>query len=184
MDAFEELVAEFLWSEGYWVQTSVRVQLSKRQKVAIGRHSTPDWEIDVVAYRGATDELIAFECKSFFDSTGVQRAELEPCEGPSKGRYKLFCESTLRKVVLQCLRDQLADRHLCPPGGPAKLGMVAGKIKKGDEDAMRALFEENGWTLHGESWLRKRLKRLSQGSYRNHMGAVVAKILLRSALED
>ena len=184
MDAFEQLVAEFLWSEGYWVQTSVRVELTKPQKVEIGRPSTPDWEIDVVAYRGKSNELIAFECKSFFDSTGVQRAELEECEGPTKGRYKLFCEPTLREVVLTRLRQQMVDRGLCPVGPPARLGMVAGKMKKGDETAIRELFSQKGWILRDAAWLKDRLDHLSRGSYRNHIGAVVAKILLREAIGD
>ncbi|MEH3101067.1 hypothetical protein [Sphingomonas adhaesiva] len=179
MDAFEQLVAEFFWQEGYWVQTSVRVKLTKAQKVEIGRFSTPDWEVDVVAYRGATNELLASECKSFFDSTGVQAAEICNSEGATKGKYKLFCERTLRGVVLTRLREQMVEQGLCPPGPPARLGMVAGKIKKGDEEILASVFEHNGWLLLGGTWLRDGLLSLSKGSYRNHLAAVAAKILLR-----
>jgi hypothetical protein len=181
VDAFEQLVAEFLWSEGYWVQTSVRVALSQAQKVRIGRPTTPDWEIDVVAFRGDTNELIAIECKSFFDSTGVPRAEFCQSEVPTKGKYKLFCEPTLRGVILGQLRAQLVEKGLCPPGPPARLGMVAGKIKSGDEDSLRAHFHEQGWEFYGSEWLKDRLAYLSRGSYRNHLAAVVAKILIRGA---
>ncbi len=45
MDAFEQLVAEILWMEGYWVRTSVKVQLTKEEKRQIGRHSSPRWEL-------------------------------------------------------------------------------------------------------------------------------------------
>ena len=182
MDAFEQLVAEFLWSEGYWVQTSVRVRLGKDHKVEIGRPTTPDWEIDVVAYHGATNDLIALECKSFFDSTGVSRSELEECEGVSKGRYKLFCEPNLRNVILRQLRLQCVEDGLCPIGSPARLGMVAGKIKKGDEQAIAQLFDKNEWIFREHKWLKERLNHLSANSYRNHVGAVVAKILLRESI--
>lgn len=179
MDAFEELVAECLLHEGYWVQTSVRVRLSKDQKHSIGRPTTPDWEIDVVAFKGSNNELLAIECKSFFDSTGVQASELAECVGISKGRYKLFCEPALRQVVLQRLRDQLIEEGFCPQGEPARLCMAVGKTKRGDEAAIRALFDQRGWSFYGGDWLRARLKQLSGGSYRNQVASIVSKILLR-----
>jgi hypothetical protein len=39
MDAFEQLVSEILWMEGYWARTSVKVELTKEEKREIGRHS-------------------------------------------------------------------------------------------------------------------------------------------------
>ena len=76
MDAFEKLVAEILWAEGHWVQTSVRVNLTKEEKVRIGRPSSPRWEIDVVGYRGRDNILQVVECKSYLDSRGVTAAAL------------------------------------------------------------------------------------------------------------
>lgn len=71
MDAFEAVVAMLLRREGYWVIPSFKVDLTKDEKRAIKRHSSPRWEIDLAAYKGATNELIAIECKSFLDSIGV-----------------------------------------------------------------------------------------------------------------
>jgi len=34
MDAFEHLVSEILWLEGYWVRSSVKVDLTKEEKRA------------------------------------------------------------------------------------------------------------------------------------------------------
>ena len=45
--------------------------MTKAQKREVGRPSTPRWEIDLVAYKAAKNELLAVECKSFLDSTGV-----------------------------------------------------------------------------------------------------------------
>jgi hypothetical protein len=39
VDAFEQLVSEILWMEGYWVQSSVKVELTKEEKREIGRPS-------------------------------------------------------------------------------------------------------------------------------------------------
>jgi hypothetical protein len=44
MDAFEQVVAEILWTQGYWVRTSVKVNLTKAEKVHIDRSSSPRWE--------------------------------------------------------------------------------------------------------------------------------------------
>lgn len=41
MDAFEQVVSEVLWMEGYWVRSSARVELTKEEKRAINRHSSP-----------------------------------------------------------------------------------------------------------------------------------------------
>jgi len=49
MDSFEQLISEILWMEGFWVQTSLKVNLTKAEKRQIGRPSSPRWELDVVA---------------------------------------------------------------------------------------------------------------------------------------
>ena len=36
MDAFEQVVASILQRKGYWTQTSVKVELTKEEKRAIG----------------------------------------------------------------------------------------------------------------------------------------------------
>jgi hypothetical protein len=41
MDAFEQVVSEILWMDGYWVRTYVKVDLTKEEKVRIGRPSSP-----------------------------------------------------------------------------------------------------------------------------------------------
>ena len=48
MDAFEAVVGEVLRREGYWVQSPYRVDLTKQEKVEIGRPSSPRWELDIV----------------------------------------------------------------------------------------------------------------------------------------
>jgi hypothetical protein len=45
MDSFEQVVSEILWMEGHWVRTSVKIDLTKDDKVQIGRPSSPRWEL-------------------------------------------------------------------------------------------------------------------------------------------
>ncbi len=71
MDAFESLISMLLRHEGYWTTPSFKVELTPADKAKIGRESSPRWEIDLVAYKPSTDELLAVECKSLLDSTGV-----------------------------------------------------------------------------------------------------------------
>ena len=77
MDAFEQVVASILQRKGYWTQTSVKVELTKEEKRAIGRPSSPRWELDVVGYRGSSNELLVVECKSYLDSYGVRASAFD-----------------------------------------------------------------------------------------------------------
>lgn len=51
MDAFEQIVAMLLDRDGYWTQTSHKVELTKAETVKIGTPSCPRWELDVIAYK-------------------------------------------------------------------------------------------------------------------------------------
>ena len=58
---YDGLVSEILWMEGYWVRTSVKVELTKDEKRKIGRPSAPRWELDIVAYSGRDNVLRVVE---------------------------------------------------------------------------------------------------------------------------
>ena len=177
MDAFEQVVAELFWSQGYWVRTSVKVNLTKKEKVAAERPTMPRPEIDLVAYHGGKNHLIAVECKSYLDSRGVTFGEV--CGDKGSTTYKLFRRPLLREIVLERLARQSVEEGLCRPGVTVQLGMVAGKIAGSDEPKLRALFVERGWFFEGPSWLKAQIKLLSTGSYENQVTAVVSKLLLR-----
>ncbi len=180
MDAFEQLVSEILWMEGYWVRTSVKAGLTKAEKVAIGRPSCPRWELDIVAYSGGENLLRVVECKSFLDSRGVGISSFVDPTPTEASRYKLFSEETLRAVVLNRLAEQLVASGACAEKPSVRLGLACGKITSdADRDAIRAHFEMHNWDLLDEPWLRTRLKRLASGGYENQVSAVVAKLLLR-----
>lgn len=178
MDAFENVVASILQRQGYWTLTSVKVELTKAEKRAIGRHSTPRWELDVVAYRGRDNELRIVECKSFLDSPGVDCAAFEGTNPAAAKRYKLFCDATLRRVVLRRLERQLVAAGFCAARPAVKLCLAAGKIR-GDEAWLRTHFERKGWLLLGPEAIFRELQTLRDSGYENSVAAVVTKLLLR-----
>ena len=181
MDSFEQVVATILDRAGYWVRTSVKVNLTREEKRAIGRPSTPRWEIDVVAYSGRENELLVVECKSYLDSAGVRVGSFDGPKAAEETRYKLFSDESLRRVVLSRLETQLAEQGFCPAGTHARLCLAAGNIH-GDPAPLRAIFHANGWRLFERSWLISGLEALATESYENSVASVVAKLLLRELL--
>ncbi len=95
MYAFESVVATILEREGFWVRASFKVALSREDKHAIGRPSSPRSENDVIAYRPGDNLLWILEYKSYRDSRGVTRHGFTPAQP----RLKLFNDATLREVV-------------------------------------------------------------------------------------
>jgi hypothetical protein len=184
MDAFEQLVSEILWMEGYWVRTSVKVDLTKEEKRLIGRHSSPRWELDIVAYKGGENLLRVVECKSFIDSLGVKASAFDGSRAEDAKRYKLFNEPELRRIVFRRLSLQLAEAGACQNAPEVRLSLACGKVRnKSDREVIRAHFIAQGWELWDEAWLRDRLKRMAGQGYENQVSAVVAKLLLRETVE-
>lgn len=178
MDAFEAVIAAILQRKGYWTLTSVKVELTKDEKRAIGRPSSPRWELDIVAYRARDNEVRVVECKSYLDSPGVDPAVFTGKKPAGEGRYKLFCDETLRSVVLSRLEKQLVAAGSCRPNPKVVLALAAGRIA-GNEKDLEAAFKKQGWDLMGPAEIRRELEALRDSGYENSVAAVVAKLLLR-----
>ena len=178
MDAFENVIASILERKGYWTQTSFKVELTKGEKRAIGRPSSPRWELDVVAYQGSTNELLVVECKSYLDSYGVSHTAFDGSNPNAASRYKLFTEKRLRTVVFKRLARQLVAGGFCAPDPSVQLCLAAGKIH-GDKAKLERIFERNGWLLWTPDHIRSELEALSESGYENTVSAVVTKLLLR-----
>ena len=184
MDAFEQVVAEILWREGYWVRTSFKVELTREDKLRIGRPSSPRWELDIVAYRGKDNLLQVVECKSYLDSIGVQKSGFDGTDPKTARLYKLFTDDVLRDVVFQRLREQLTKNGACQPNPEVKLCLACGKIKGGCQEWLGHHFRERGWGLWDVNYLRNRLEEMAGGGYENQVSAVVAKLLVRGRIEN
>ena len=180
MDAFENLVSELLWQEGYWVRTSFKVNLTKEEKRDIGRPTTPRWELDIVAYSAKCNVLRVIECKSYLDSRGVQASEVISPKSPGKSRYKLFTDEKLRETVFNRLALEMEILGACARKPKVTLGLACGKIASAkDHGELKAHFEQKGWELFDPDWLKEKMKQLSEASYENQISSVVAKLLLR-----
>lgn len=183
MDAFEFLVASLLRKEGYWVDGSYMVELTKEEKVAIGRPSSPRWEVDLIAYKGSENQILAVECKSFLDSMGVRHVGVSGQDPSDSKRYKLFNDPILRKTVLGRLAKQLVAAGAVRKSPKVTLCLATGRIASdADRERIRALFKKNRWKLFDDEWVRARLERCVGDGYQNNVAVVAAKILGRRKL--
>ena len=178
MDAFESLISMLLRHDGYWTTPSFKVELTPADKAKIGRHSSPRWEIDLVAYKPSTDELLAVECKSLLDSTGVvfRYGKFEP-----EKHYKLFSETKLRSVVLRRLLLQLRRTGSCTGHPKVRLCLAIGKIAtKTDREGLTSHFAKKNWQLFDPEWVFDRLSKAASKGYENDVAFIVSKLLLRN----
>jgi len=181
MDAFEALVVMLLEHEGYWVKSRFKVELTKEEKRLIDRPSSPRWELDVIAYKGISNELLVVECKSYLDSSGVRARDLNNANERYAERYKLFNDPKLRETVLRRLELQLVNSGACALSPSIRLCLAAGKIATDNDRAkLREHFQTNGWMLFDDEWLHERLMDVSRSGYENEVAAIVAKLLLRN----
>ena len=170
--------------DGYWVRTSVKVELTKEEKRAIGRPSSPRWELDIVAYCGRDNALRVVECKSYLDSRGVALRAFDGNDERFAERFKLFGNERLRSVVFGRLCKQFVNSGACRSDPSVKLCLACGRIaSNADREGLHKHFAEKGWELWDEPWLRNRLQVMSQRGYENQVSAVVAKLLLRGKVE-
>ena len=178
MDAFEQIVKIVLEGQGWWVRQGYKVELTKEEKVEMGRHSSPRWEVDLLAFKPKTDRILIVECKSFLDSFGVRVSEFVDSDVPTKGRYKLFNESRLRDVVLKRLQAQLVGEGLVLPSSTIGLAMAVGKFKSAsDREELRERFLSRDWQLIDDLQLRKWALELSERGYEDNVATIVAKLI-------
>lgn len=179
MDAFESVVATILEREGFWVRTSLKVELSKPEKCEIGRPSCPRWELGIVAYRPGDNLLRIVECKSYLNSRGVSLAAFDP-ESRFAKRFKLFNDACTREVVFRRLRAQLVELQAIRSDARFQLCLAAGSIVSKDRDPIRERFASKGWQLFDRTWLRERLLHIAADGYDNAIASVTAKLLSHS----
>jgi len=180
VNSFEEVIGAILSAKGFWVRHSFKVDLSKEEKRQIGKPTAPRWELDIVAYKGATNEIFAVECKSYLDSTGVPFKEVHDSKQRHSGRYKLFNDSVLRDVVFSRLAEQLREAGSCPSKPTIRLCLAAGRIASdADREQLDNYFVEKGWLLWDNAWIKEELKHLAQSGYEDQATAIVAKLLLK-----
>lgn len=179
MDHFETIVSDLLEAAGYWVRRSFKVDLTKEEKRRVGRHSMPRPEIDILAYKRETEELLVLEAKSFLDSPGVSLDQLSETHDKPEGRYKLFTCENYRRVVLARLRLDLLSIGMISAQTKLRLGLAAGKVHRRESTQVRELMDSRGWYFLSPEDIREQVMRFSDMGYENNPAVITAKILLR-----
>ncbi|HEV2194346.1 MAG TPA: hypothetical protein VGR55_02135 [Candidatus Acidoferrum sp.] len=181
MESFEKLVGGLLERQGYWVRYAFKVELSKAEKLKIGRPSSPRWELDIVAYRARGNKVLVVECKSYLDSFGVRYKAIVGKGHRRSSRYKLFNDASLRRVIFKRLVHQLTNARACRSNPRITLCLAAGKVvSEPDAKKLRALFLKQGWSFFDPQWIKNSLRDSANLSYEDDVATVVAKILLRN----
>jgi len=182
MESFEAVIALLLGREGYWTRGRVKVELTKEEKRRIGRPSNPRWELDLVAYRGATNELLVVECKSYLNSRGVVFSAFDGSSEDLAKRYKLFNDKLLWKTVKDRLVRQLVATGAVAARPRVRLALAAGNIATSrDRDLLKAHFERQGWDLLEEVWIRSRLEQTARSAYEDEVPLIVTKLLMKGS---
>jgi len=179
MDYFEGIVKTLLENEGYWVRQSFKVNVTKEEKRAIGKHSIPRPEIDILAYKPENDSIITFEAKSYLDSPGVKLSEIEVEYKIPQGRYKLFTCANYRKIVFKRLKIDLEEIGMGTSKTNITLGLAAGNVYQSKSEDVRSLFATKGWVFWSPEDIRDKVTSLASKGYENEPSIITAKILMR-----
>ena len=193
MDYFESIIATLLevgeldevdntFKNCCWVRKSFKVNLTKEEKRQLNKPSIPRPEIDILAFNFAKNEIIAFEVKSYLDSTGVKLEDLRKENAIQEGRYKLFTSENYRSVVLDRLKQDLIDRCMANENTTIKLGLAAGKVYQEQSEQIRAFMQENDWEFWSPEDIKKKIQELAkpERGYENDPMIITAKILIRN----
>ncbi|MEQ8902405.1 MAG: hypothetical protein RID11_03715 [Roseovarius sp.] len=180
MDSFEGLIRLLLEQDGYWTRQSHKVNLSKEEKVQIGKPSIPRPEIDVIGYKQSSNSIIAMEVKSYLDSPGVPCSSLQETHLIPTGKYKLFTCENYRRIVFSRLKIDLIERGLADQRTEIKLGLAAGRVMKDRQIALEQICSDKGWVVWTPRTIAKKTRALSKLGYENDSYVVTAKLLARN----
>jgi len=179
MNAFEDIVARYLEEKGYWVRQSVKVHITKADKVVIGTPSMPTPEIDLVAFNTRRNELLLVEVKSYLDSYGVWLEAVNGKDVDAAARYKLFTNPTFRRIVTDRLVEDYLNLGLVKKGAKIGHALAAGNIHAGNEAAIASYFKQQGWKLFTPEEIKSFVKRLVSKPWSDDLITMTAKLAMR-----
>ena len=179
MDHFENIIRTLLEAEGYWVRQSFKVNLTKEEKRKIGKHSIPSPEIDLLALHFSRNEVLAFEAKSFLDSSGVNLAQLQEEHEVPDGKYKLFTSERYRSIVFARLLQDLIACGMANDRTKVTPGLATGKIYQGQSEPLRKFMTAKNWLLWSPEDIKNKVTSLAERGYENDPAIITAKILIR-----
>lgn len=176
--AFEDLVDRLLRRQGYWTSHSVKVTLTADDKHSLGKPSLPRPELDLIAYRPASNVLALIECKSYLDSTGVTIAAFNGTNLKFAERFRLFTDKRFRVLITDRVLEQLAATGSIPLETPSvEYWLVAGRIAPHSFDPLTSLFEQQpGWVLKDRTWIAECLQAMGGDAYEDDIVTMAMKL--------
>ena len=181
MNAFEDIVKLYLEEEGYWVRQSVKVNISKDDKRAIGLPTMPRAEIDLVALNAKKNELLLIEVKSYLDSQGVYFGDKAIGQFDSDSwaakRYRLLADNNFQKIVTERLKDQFLEDGLINKETKIKHALAVGKFYPNSELDTKAYFLKKGWILFTPQQIKERIRALAKKGWEDNLATITAKLI-------
>jgi hypothetical protein len=179
MDYFEAIVKTLLEDDGFWTRQSFKVNISKEDKRNIGKPTIPRPEIDLIAFKPASKEILVVEVKSYLDSSGVHLSCLQERHEIPEGRYKLFTCENYREIVFTQLNKDLMSLGLIDTKHKIRLGLAAGNVYRKSEQEINEYFDSQSMFFWGPSEIKKRIQGLATKGYENDPTVIAAKVLMR-----
>ena len=180
MNAFEDIVKLYLEEEGYWVRQSVKVNITKKDKRDIKLPTMPGPEIDLVAYKTESNELLLVEVKSFLDSYGVYFEAVSDPEDWLAKRYRLFTDNVFREIVTKRLQEEYLRQGLINTKTKINYALAAGNIHSSqDELKIGEYFSKNGWKLFSPNMIKAKIKELANKGWEDNPITITAKLIMR-----
>jgi len=183
MNAFENIIAQYLEAEGYWVRQAVKVEISKEDKKSIGLPTMPRPEIDIVALNVKKNELLLVEVKSYLDSYGVYFEAISDKNDPLANRYRLFTDDKLREIVTKRLREEYLEQGLINKNTEVNYALAAGHIHfPEDVSKIRDHFskKKENWILFSPEEIKEKVKELAEKGWEDNPVTMTAKLILKS----
>jgi len=180
MNAFENIITQYLEEKGYWVRQSVKVDIPKEDKRAIGLPTMPRPEIDLVALNVKENELLLIEAKSLLDSYGVYFEAVSDEKDKLAERYRLFTNSKFRDIVTKRLREEYLKQGLINENTGINYALAAGNIhSSADESKIRDYFSRRGWKLFSPKEIKEKIAELSEKGWEDNLVTMTAKLILK-----
>ena len=174
-EAFEEIVAVLLESDGYWVKRNIKIHLSSERQTALGLKSGA-CELDIVAVRTTgTPEILIVECKSFARSDGVDWKTFSPPVAPiiRRHRYKMFFSVELRSAITSLL----TENGITPPNVRHTYCLASAATRRSDHEQIKCHLIANEMQFFDRAWLMERFDVLGKSeTYQNNIVATMASL--------
>ena len=179
VDQFEAVIRTLLEADHYWVQSSFKLELDDDGRRQIGNKYVPRPEIDLLALKFSSNEVLAVEAKSFIDSAGVRLADLEKRHRRPEGRYKLFTSIRYRNTVLSLIKEQLCEHGMANAKTKMKLMLAVGNVSGNNTAAIADLARDREYDFWSPTIVKEKVTALERTKWINDPVVITSKILLR-----